>query len=106
MGHVYGSAICEQHAVGPGAASPPPPSREREGLMTHDTIAAAVRSEVERRGMTQRQLSDLTGIGQGRISEWLVGKRQMRTGNASIILVALGLEVRRARRSPTRAGSR
>ena len=63
----------------------------------HD-LRKAILNELERRDMTQAELSRLTGILPHRISEYLSGNRDMYGESLDVILDALDLEIRPATR--------
>jgi transcriptional regulator with XRE-family HTH domain len=56
-----------------------------------------IKAEVEKQGLTQDRLGELTGLLQHRLSEYLSGKRDMTGENLQKILGALGLELRSTR---------
>lgn len=61
-------------------------------------IRRFLNDELERRGMTQRELCRLTGILPHRVSEYLSGKNDIRVETLERILKALDLEIRPRRR--------
>ncbi|MCR2007816.1 helix-turn-helix domain-containing protein [Bacteroides acidifaciens] len=62
--------------------------------MTIREIIVKKRTEV---GMTQKELSQKTGIPQGRISEFESGTRQMQSGNIDLILDALNISFKQSK---------
>ena len=60
-------------------------------------IRQIIGTEMQRQGMTQIALEELTGILQHRISEYLTGKRDVNAETLQKILEALKLEIRPAR---------
>ncbi len=51
-----------------------------------------LRDELDARGMTQKELSDLTGIHSSTLNEIIKGKRGITAEQSSLIGVALGIE--------------
>ena len=49
---------------------------------------------MQRQGISQRRLAEVTGIMQPRISDYLTGKRDVRTETLAKMLKALALEIR------------
>lgn len=64
-------------------------------------IRQAVIAEMERRGVGQRDLADLTGIAQPNLSRWLSGRASASERTIERVMQALGLEVRRGARRCT-----
>lgn len=71
--------------------------------MTTDPIAVAVAAELERRGMSIRELARTTEIDVPTISRWLTGERAIRLDARAALLDALGLELRVIRRQARKA---
>lgn len=61
-------------------------------------IRQIIKDEMDRQGITQTALQDLTGILQHRISDYLTGKRDVNGETLRKMLEALGLEIRPTRR--------
>jgi len=57
-------------------------------------IRQVIKDEMARRGLTQTALSEMTGILNHRISEFLNEKADMKTTNLQRIMEALDLELR------------
>jgi transcriptional regulator with XRE-family HTH domain len=64
-----------------------------------DPIAVAVAAEMERRGLSIREIGRLTGVSYPTVSRWLQGVRGIPPESMRAILAELGLEivVRRAK---------
>lgn len=60
-------------------------------------IRRIIKDEMQRQGMTQTALEDISGIWQHRISEYLNGKRDANGKTLQNLLMGLNLEIRPAR---------
>ena len=61
-------------------------------------IREIIKVEMQRRGVTQVELQEMTGILQHRISEYMTGKRDVNAETLQKILEALKLEIRQAQK--------
>ena len=61
-------------------------------------IRQIIKDEMQRQDVTQTDMQAMTGILQHRISEYLTGKRDVNAETLRLILEALDLEIRCARR--------
>lgn len=68
-----------------------------------DPIAAAVRAEIDRRGMSIRAVAAAAGTSQPVVSRWLTGERDIYLSTLASVLDELGLELH-VRRRRTRHG--
>lgn len=69
--------------------------------MESDPIAVAVGAELERRGMSIRELGRQTGASYPTLSRWLAGERGIKLEDRTSVLDQLGLEIVVRRRRVT-----
>lgn len=61
--------------------------------MTHETLAAWLRRQLLRRDWTQADLARKSGLSQGRISDWLAGKRRPNPDSCDKLADVFGVDV-------------
>lgn len=71
----------------------PPPRKSTPRNRELAALAQAIEAQMANRGMNQRALSDRSGIGERRISDYVRGQRSPNLSNLRKVCRALGLSV-------------